>query len=522
MKRVTRVRARWMVIGAIALLGVSTASFADCHSNPDQPFCGTEISPHWLDDCDQVQAAEKSFWETFQYQRYGNIETLFMKLTQGLDQARKKKNVFAEALMYGRLGWTYLWFSNEYLYAVSSPTPPDSPPGLEALKLKVPGPIDRPLQTKSLFANNKKYLANPPLLTPTKGSITSGTGVSIARQYFHKATMLIMDVAANTTKANQKQNQSSTAVNQKQNWTTASQPGTSQSLPAWKSKVPNGVFWLAWRTFPAVVTGFDAAFGGISMKKSENSVSYSLGFNFATEVFGQDVAKHALGKQDIAKMWQMMQLAANADVRDATVLGLPKSLSRENSYIKKQDALYLDFFQNITARTQHKKPATTPINKIWDKTRTPAEIVKASSGSSPVIPFLYENNFRVLGDSMFATYYNQTKKHQQKSPQAKQAPENWLAAVKLAYIYAQGKKDEEAKNSGRFEEWPYKESINNRLKLLNAAGPTDNIARNIYYTQLYALAQNYPINGALSHQTKVTPNPLHHASCMTCHQQPSR
>jgi hypothetical protein len=97
---------------------------------------------------------------------------------------------------------------------------------------------------------------------------------------------------------------------------------------------PDGTFGLAWRTLPGLVTGFYASLGNpnhktIPYRSTFDSISYSLGFNFATDVLGHETT-HVVGsspnpgdypQRDNVIMLQMIQLAADPEVQKATVFG---------------------------------------------------------------------------------------------------------------------------------------------------------------------------------------------------------
>ena len=114
-------------------------------------------------------------------------------------------------------------------------------------------------------------------------------------------------------------------------------------------------------------------------------------------------------------------------------------------------------------------------------------IVKASSGTSLVVPYNFENNFMMLGDVFVATYTDKT---------TWQLPDS--VAGMLMKVY------ETAQRSPVFGTWPYNSSITNRLNLLRASN----------YEGLYNAAQNY----ALTAMGPDPANPHHYPACMTCHQ----
>ena len=205
--------------------------------------------------------ADAFFWETFQQQRYQDVPELFDRLFGALEEAEEP---FTLALMNGRVAWMLLWVSSEADYAATVPEVPTSPPGLALPDI----PRDANGEPYDLFAGVEAYYEAGEAMLEAEGvevlvSHPKILGVQMAIHYFGEATRLLMDHEA-------------TPPVQLQNWT--------------------GADTLAWRTFPGVATGFYAAFDGfpggdgdtrtMAMSATNDAVSYSLGFNFATDVFG--------------------------------------------------------------------------------------------------------------------------------------------------------------------------------------------------------------------------------------------
>ncbi len=414
--------------------------------------------------------AEYYFWDYFHGQKYDQTPKLFGMLYQALEES---PDDFSRALIYGRLGFTFLWIYSETEYA--------------QVKKKV-----------DVMAINEKYIkmgknaVKAPLLD---SSIYHNiypehfVGIQIATQYFGMATNLVMDTIQ---------------YSQKQNWTGA----TGSNL------IPGSE--LAWKTFPGVVTGFYASFnkfpafgpakpvknGTMPMWATMEAISYSKGFNFATHVFG-DVGGNHLESRDLALMIQMMQLGTDPSVGAATVPG------NKTSY-PKHTQIYRDFYPklgefyskneelNIIQRALYPPPAPST---YWNKPIpwqgwTPAEIVKASTGTSLVVPHNFENNFLMLGDTFVATYYKAPKKGE---PAWRPPNKDWKTLLMTIYTTA--------KNSSTWSTWPYQKSITDRINFL----------KNNDYVSLYYAAQNYSlIAKGGPHPTPA--NASHYPSCMTCHQ----
>lgn len=413
--------------------------------------------------------AEAYFWEVFHGQQYGNTPALFKLLYEGLAAAGTPTDAdydsLTQALMYGRLGWTFLWTAAERDYAMKAPEIPSSPPGLSL----PPVPTDADGNYYDMKALNKEY-TDAIWVTLEKEGVKplpsySAQGVQIATYYFAKATNLVMNIKEE------------------------------KLLQDWDNTTN-----LAWVTFPGVVTGFYASFNKfpnqqgkptMPMKVSYKVVPHSRGFNFATHVFGAAGA-HDLGKKDMDEMWQMMQLGDA--VAGDTILSNPPTPEQDNLF-QQFYSLYPDYYpKHHVGYNKDSNP-----KGIWNKDRTPAKIVKASVSSSNVVPSNFENNFMMLGDTMIATYLN--------PKDGIVPPENWKEVVEKAYSFAT--------QSPIFNDWAYKESVTNRLAYIKA-GDWDGLER---------VVQNDPIAGRPApkdgHGPPALPkNPLHYPNCMTCHQNP--
>ena len=271
-----------------------------------------------IDTLGTAYYAEHLFWEVFQNQRYKETPEMFAQLFAALED--ENIDEFSQALMYGRLGWAFLWVNSENNYAVIT-------------------------QQDSLLAINKEYLDKGKAAVVASGQkLLEGktpegaqdtiypaglVNVQVAMHYFGKASDLVLDKEKKV---------------QLQNWTGAE--GV--------SGIPTS--HLSWQTFPGVVTGFYASFdhfppppfrtkpfGTISMETTEAAISHSLGFNFATNVLG-DVAHRRIKSSDIKLMIQMIQMGANEDVVAATVPGnKDRHPIRSDEYVKfyaKLDSFY--------------------------------------------------------------------------------------------------------------------------------------------------------------------------------------
>ncbi len=411
--------------------------------------------------------AEYLFWDTFHGQKYENTPQLFKQLYKALEE---NPDEFSRALVYGRLGFTFLWLYSESEYAMSKK-------GIDVIS-----------KNSKYIAIGKKALKTP-LLSAKFPHVypTHFDGIQIATAYFGLATELVMDTKE---------------YSQKQNWTEAI---GSDLIPGSE---------LAWRTFPSVVTGFYASFnkfpgfgpakqngnGTIPMWATMEAISYSKGFNFATHVFG-DVGGNRLAPRDLALMIQMMKLGAEEAVGEAIVPGnttsYPKNAKIFRDFYPKLGEFYAENSDlNVIQRALY---PPTPVTNYWNKPIpwkgfTPAEIVKASTGSSIVVPHNFENNFLMLGDTFVATYY--------KNGELPSNSQNTDLKNLLLTIYTN------AKNSSTWSTWPYQSSIIDRIRFLN----NDNI------DSLYNAAQNYSIAGVPHGPHQSPANPSHYPSCMTCHQ----
>lgn len=457
----------WTLAGGLACTSDEAATSADAVSE-----AGVVLPTSWTPS-GTAAAAEELFWETFQNQRYGDIPMLLERLKA--EAADPSHDVFTQALMNGRIGFLFMWIITEGEYAATAAEVPDSPAGLSLPE--VPRAPNGKLF--EVFAMTGPQFAEGATLLQANGveiisPIPQILGAQLAAFYFGRATRLVLDYESDPPR-------------QLQNW--------------------SGADTLVWRTFPGVVTGFFAAFDGfpggtgstvtMPMSKTNDAVSYSLGFNFATPFFTH-LGEKALGAEDLAMWSRLIQLAADPRLQGVRVFGSDTDSSGSDPDV--QDALVKAFHDRHSAYWSDLPIAYDPVSNpqgIWKVDETPANIVKASVGSSSVAPFDFENNLLLFGDVLVANY--------QKPGDGVVPPADWKEVARDAY--------DTARQSPQFDRWRHRHAVLNRLVLVDS-GEWDTLER---------VAQNYPVRyqPAIAGLPEFQPNPLHYAGCMVCHQRGS-
>ena len=162
-------------------------------------------------------------------------------------------------------------------------------------------------------------------------------------------------------------------------------------------------------------------------------------------------------------MIQMIQMGANEDVVAATVPGnKDRHPIRSDEYVKFYAKLDSFYKKNDSLRVVDEVTVFPPVDlsTYWNMPDmknppacgvTSASVAKASSNSSYVVPFNYENNFMLLGDTYAATYIKEGDENAKLSPEIK-------GLITEAY--------EAVKRSPVFGDWIYGDRINKRLEYL--------------------------------------------------------
>lgn len=442
-----------------SILTISSTSFAQTPQVPSvQPIQAGILASGTPQS---VYDAENLFWTTFQKQNYKGIPTLVDKLqtTAKFLEAQPASEGISEAraLMYGRLGWTFIWSVSEFEHINQSigqetgdiytrlapmlPAPKEfkskrligEATAIQGIKRDISGLFQE--RDKSIIKSARKNLALQAYKSQSAALGATGTF------YFGRAADLVMPFVNGEVTYAQK---------------------------GWDSRKR-----LALATFPAVLAGF---YGQVNtpptvkpshghappftIQETYKNVTHSLGFNFATPPIAVGYRNGQLGVSDMPTMWQMIQVGSR--LQGVKVFGA--SASQQTSIYSRQT--FKNFYDNNKAFQTFLPYIPAEINQ---------SVVKASVASSDVVPFNYEVNFMLLGDSMVGTYANQ--------------PEQWKLVknvVKDAYNQPHLK-------SPIYSQWPYKGMLAKRKTAINESAAS-----------LLKVVQQKPV-----------------AFCMSCHQSSS-
>lgn len=285
-------------------------------------------------------------------------------------------------------------------------------------------------------------------------------------------------------------------------------------------KLP-AVSGLSGASFRAVVAGFYATVNGVGGNKSaltlQGSIDLNAVFNFATPPFG-DLGNAHLFPSDLTIMWQMMLLGERLDSVDIYEtdenIGFDAAMTSMIAKLNEQKyAPFLtpqirgtSFVQQAFATSSvypiwfpYEAPSDTPVEppNVARRVGTKANIAKASTHGSTVVPYNFENNFLLLGDAMFNNISR---------GRVAVVDDSWLEIVFWTYTYA--------KKSPTFDGWPHKDSIEKRLEkmkiIMGKAGSSQ-----AEITEAWNTLQEW--TGNIDTAANTTPPTTFYPSCMTCH-----